>query len=496
MRPGRRLGPVVAVAGALVAALWSVPTNIEAQVIDTENPRTGLEPSNRGLWSTEAELTTALEAASAAPHVDLAVIGTTAQGRPIHRVVVDDPDAEPDVVVAVVCSQHGDEPAPREACLRLVQQLAAGDPVLDHLRLVLIPDANPDGRAAGTRYNTESVDVNRDHLELVSPEARAIAATLREYRPHVVVDAHEYIVAIPHLYDDDIQYLWSRNLAADREVTALSRSLAEDHVSVAAEDAGYTTDTYGGVDILGEDVYQNGGGPSPTGLRESASLRHSVALLVEANANPRFTAPAEAIDDTVFTERRVDSQLVMIRSALDFAAQRRTEIMDAVSDARATAGRTAPLHIGGSDDTPPTAAEVIDPAPCGWRLDDDPAPRFDRFIAHWPVEHTTSDGGRFVPLDQEAAPVLPYVLQPGSPFGLAAAEPVAVCSPAATPGATPAAPDADAAPAGERLPATGAQPTLSGWLALAVGVSILAARRRAGSTSHPGRAPGQTGDVA
>ena len=469
-------------AGVVLLAVAGLGPDAGAQVIDDENPRTGAEASNRGNWSSHEELTerlTTLAATSAL--VDIAEIGRTAQDRSMFLVSVADPAVEPRATVLFVCSQHGDEPAPREACTRLVEQLVDGSErsrrILSVAEILFVPDANPDGRAAGTRYNTQALDVNRDHLALDTAEGQAIARVLRDRRPDLVIDAHEYIYAVPHASDDDVQFLWIRNRNAHPSLHELSKSLAVDHVEPAARDAGYTTDTYGSIDLLGHDVAQNGGGPDPKGLREAGSLRNAVTLLLESNANPRFTSIEENISDEAMTERRIDSQLVMFHATLDFVVERTDELLAARAAALATAGRSAPLFIGGTESTPPTPTETIDPAPCAWVVPAAGTGDVARFVDLWAVRTRTEPGGAVViPLDQEAAPILPFALDPASSLALTKAtrQPCASAT-GSTPGGSTAS-EADAAPGTtDRLPATGT-PTPPVAL-LAAAAAMLAARR-------------------
>jgi Zinc carboxypeptidase len=120
-------------------------------------------------------------------------------------------------------SIHGDELSGADASLRVAYELAAGQtPDIEKLRqnlVVLIdPNENPDGRERilaqiGSfigkvpnadpdalshegfwpwgRANHYLFDLNRDWFALVHPESRGRADILRQWRPQLVIDAHE-----------------------------------------------------------------------------------------------------------------------------------------------------------------------------------------------------------------------------------------------------------------------------------------------------------------
>ncbi len=94
----------------------------------------------------------------------------------------------------LIAGQHGDEPAGTEALLIAAQQLASGAlrPLLRQVNVIVVPRANPDGAARGRRSTANGIDMNRDHLLLRTPEARALARLVVDYRPMVVVDSHEF----------------------------------------------------------------------------------------------------------------------------------------------------------------------------------------------------------------------------------------------------------------------------------------------------------------
>lgn len=212
-------------------------------------PRTGFEISEGARWTGEAKERSCLAAVDrASDRVSVERIGTTRQGRPLRlgHIGARTPAA---VTVLPVCSRHGDEPAGRETCLSAVRDLSRAEDretrrLLSRTRVLVLPAANPEGRAADTRGNADGVDINRDHIALRTAEARAIARAVRDQRPDIVHDLHEY-GATPPYYDKDLFVLWPRNLNTAGPVHDASRTLADRYAGPAAAAAGYSGGHYG-----------------------------------------------------------------------------------------------------------------------------------------------------------------------------------------------------------------------------------------------------------
>src|SRR4051795_1373980 len=83
----------------------------------------------------------------------VALLGRSADGRPIQVVRVGNPQGIPVIVVGAI---HGNETA-GIAIARALERTAPGD-----IDLWVVPDLNPDGAAAGTRGDAHGVDLNRN----------------------------------------------------------------------------------------------------------------------------------------------------------------------------------------------------------------------------------------------------------------------------------------------------------------------------------------------
>ena len=188
---------------------------------------------------------------------------------------------------------------------------------------MFIPNANPDGRAANTRENADGVDVNRDHLAYATNEGRAIGETVRDYKPDLVHDLHEFN-SVPEVYDRQLLYLWPRNLNADQTVHDLSEQLSTEYVKEGVEEAGYSTGVYGIWLRNGQPLAQVAGDQDERILRNSSGLRHSLGILVETNLDP--TTPEEEADVKVLNLRRVDSQIVAAEESLNFFSELAVEV--------------------------------------------------------------------------------------------------------------------------------------------------------------------------
>ena len=318
-------GPMAPPYGAAVAARFPDPAVAYATP--------GLAPERRA-FTTNAELGQWLQslvttAPRGATRTTLMHLGMSQRGEPILGLVATraagtDPvqlDNSGRPTVVLIGQQHGDEPAGSEALLVIAREVTQGllEPLLDRINVVIVPRANPDGAAAGTRVTANGVDMNRDHLLLNTPEARALAKVVNDYRPILVVDAHEYTVAGRYLqkfnaiqrYDALLQYATTANYP--EFLTKASQEWYHPPMVAALKAQGLTSDWYYTTSNNLEDKRISMGGTQPDTGRNVNGLKNTVSLLIETRG---------VGIGRMHIQRRVHSQITAITSALRTTAER------------------------------------------------------------------------------------------------------------------------------------------------------------------------------
>ncbi len=141
------------------------------------------------------------------------VSGISVQDRPIDCQVLEltGTGNEDNLTVMIIGTIHGSEPAGEPLVHKLSEHLLLNKEMLADRRVVLIPLANPDGRAINKRHNVNGIDLNRNfpapnfkvtgkhgRVPLSEPESRAIKAAMDKYQPDRIVSIHQPLVCIDY----------------------------------------------------------------------------------------------------------------------------------------------------------------------------------------------------------------------------------------------------------------------------------------------------------
>ena len=124
----------------------------------------------------------------------------------LYIVLGDGPD-----VIFILATIHGNESAGTPLVRRLIRHLQQNRELLTGRTVVLLPVANPDGLANGTRFNARNIDLNRNFIAanrrgdvqggpdaLSEPEARAIHQLIQQYSPNRIVSIHQPLACIDY----------------------------------------------------------------------------------------------------------------------------------------------------------------------------------------------------------------------------------------------------------------------------------------------------------
>ena len=400
--------------------------------------KTPFETSNGAAWTTQPQAVRFLRDLDAASdRVRVQTVGRSLQNRPIQLVAVGSPAPATQAAAATgsvalfTCSVHGDENSGREACMQMARDLAfTTDPALNRFleqTTVLFVNPNPDGWVADTRGNADGVDVNRDYMDLATPEARAIVKIIRDWQPEVLNDLHEY--GPSEFYRTDLLHLWPRNRNVDPVLHDLAQQMSEKYSSAQVTSLGYTSGIYGHWVKDGEPFRQVAGDGQARILRNYAGLVNVAGMLSETANRP--LNDAEEADPSLLNRRRVEVNYASAVGSVQMVIENRGQLAreTAAAAARnAELGRTGDgvIYFAGQDDMIPTSGSQVEPKPmCGYQLSAATFTEVRSTLALHGVTSRNNADGRYVTLAQPTRGLIPLLFDNRSEFKIADGTPVA-----------------------------------------------------------------------
>jgi len=126
-------------------------------------------------------------------NIHLEEVGRSFLNRPIHLLKLGVGDKN----ILLWSQMHGDEPSATPAILDMADYLLthSDQPVsrsiLEQYTLLMIPMLNPDGAEVYERVNGQGIDINRDALQLASPEGRLLKRIRDMYEPMLGFNLHD-----------------------------------------------------------------------------------------------------------------------------------------------------------------------------------------------------------------------------------------------------------------------------------------------------------------
>ena len=311
---------------AAVAARFPEPA------VDFRTP--AFQPGHAGFTSNAELQATLREIVHGARNATLLPLGSSQAGVPLEAVLfTTNSDMSAAAIargtrptVLLVGQQHGDEPAGSEALVVLARELANGrlQPLLDNLNVVILPRANPDGAQAQRRVTASGIDANRDHLLLKTPEAQAQARLVRDFKPVVVVDAHEYTVVGRYLekfnavqrFDALVQYATTANLP--EFITKASEEWFRQPMLASLKQQALTSEWYYTTSVDVNDKKVSMGGTQPDTGRNVNGLKNAVSILIETRG---------VGIGRLHLKRRVQTHVVAIGSFLNSASEHAADLV-------------------------------------------------------------------------------------------------------------------------------------------------------------------------
>ena len=180
--------------------------------------------------------------------VEYKVIGRTPQNRRMDVVFVGD-IKNPKLKVCVLAGQHGDEKISKQSAVRLIEHLIKSKEFPD-ICVGVLSNANPDGSFKNRRKNAAGIDLNRDHMLLMSEENRIIHSFIQSWKPDVLIDVHsyppsrEYLEKNNHVFYQDVLIDGATNPSITKKLNTDQLNDLFSHVRSDLDKFEYSCDRY------------------------------------------------------------------------------------------------------------------------------------------------------------------------------------------------------------------------------------------------------------
>ncbi len=240
----------------------------------------------------------------------------------------------------IFAQQHGDEPSGKEALTLLIAKFASGQNSrwTENMDILIVPQMNPDGAELHQRRTSDSIDLNRNHVLLTSPETKGLHNLFNRWMPEVTVDIHEYTSG-KEWYDSgmvktgDVQLGMLTHPSTPDRIRQLQHQNIFPFVAARMEQKGYRFQEY----IVGSpDTRIRHSTTEINDGRESFGILNSLSFIQEGRK-------WYGLDDTL--RRRAGAQLTSVEALIDYCSMYAGEIRALVSSERLNLPKLAGTNV-------------------------------------------------------------------------------------------------------------------------------------------------------
>jgi hypothetical protein len=242
--------------------------------------------------------------------------------------------------VLLFAQQHGDEPSGKEALTLLIAKFASlrKSHLTNRLDILIVPQMNPDGSELRQRRTSDSMDLNRNHVLLTSPETKGLHDLFEKWMPEITLDMHEFTSGKEWsdsgmIKTADIQLGMLTHPSTPERIRNVQHQGVYPFIASELKRQGYRFQEY----IVGSpDSRIRHSTTEINDGRQSFGILNTMSFIQEGRK-------WYGLEDTL--RRRTESQLASVEALLEYCAQHADEIHLMVSNERSRLSNTAGTNI-------------------------------------------------------------------------------------------------------------------------------------------------------
>lgn len=331
----------------LLSALIIAGVAIGAYLYVNEAPKTPLENNEYQTLAKSREISGFLQGlVNKSSQAKIVTLGQSVGGRDIEAVLIsNDPEflekgqANPHKLsVMLIGSQHATEESGSEALQMLVRDILTkhNSTWLNDMNLIVVVNANPDGRDLNSRFNATGGNINIDYIKLREDETTIFVNALKKYQPNIILDLHESSInkriltnEQGYVHNYESQFGVNNNPNVDASLNHFSKDVFLPALLKNNADMGVPAQHYQGEILkLGQSVAR--AGLRLWNFRNYSAMNGSISILVENRLDVRSDEHPTLHN----IKARTEKQLISVEAFLNTAQTYKDQILNVTDEAR------------------------------------------------------------------------------------------------------------------------------------------------------------------